>query len=83
MDCFELLFLSVTFFNSRCLFIVSFSSIKVTIYAVKNPIGNTADLNERLSQAKEYMTRDDILDTLLDEDGNLSPNLTNDKELEV
>ena len=40
-------------------------------------------MNERLSQAKEYMTRDDILDALLDEDGNLSPNLTNNKELEV
>lgn len=40
-------------------------------------------MNERLSQTKEYLTRDDILDVLLDEDGNLSPNLTNDKELEV
>lgn len=40
-------------------------------------------MNERLSQAKEYLTRDDILDVLLDEDGNLNPNLTNDKELEV
>lgn len=67
----------------HCLFIASFSSIKVTIYAVKNPIGNITDLNEKLSQAKEYLTRDDILDILLDEDGNLSPNLTDDKELEV
>ena len=40
-------------------------------------------MNERLSQAKEYLTRDDILDVLVDEDGNLSPNLTDDKELEV
>lgn len=40
-------------------------------------------MNERLSQAKEYLTRDDILDVLLDEDGNLNLNLTNDKELEV
>lgn len=40
-------------------------------------------MNEKLSQVKEYLTRDDILDALLDEDGNLSPNLTNDKELEV
>lgn len=62
---------------------VSSSSIKVTIYAVKNPIGNSTDLDEKLSQVKEYLTRDDILDALLDEDGNLSPNLTNDKELEV
>ena len=65
------------------MFFVSFPSIKVTIYAIKNPTGNNTDLNERLSRAKEYLTRDDILDALLDEDGNLSPNLTNDKELEV
>ena len=64
---------------SRCFF----SSIKVTIYAVKTPSGNSTDLNEKLSQAKEYLTRDDILKVLVDEDGNLSPNLTNDKELEV
>ena len=63
--------------------IVVFSSIKVTIYAVKTPSGNITDLNEKLSQVKEYLTRDDILEVLLDEDGNLSPNLTNDKELEV
>ena len=65
------------------MFFVSFPSIKVTIYAIKNPTGNNTDLNERLSRAKEYLTRDDILDAHLDEDGNLSPNLTNDKELEV
>ena len=58
-------------------------SLKVTIYAVKNPTGNTTDLNEKLSHVKDYMTRDDILSVLLDEDGNLNPNLTNDKELEV
>ena len=40
-------------------------------------------MDEKLSQVKEYLTGDDILDALLDEDGNLSPNLTNDKELEV
>ncbi|KAJ7379361.1 hypothetical protein OS493_016595 [Desmophyllum pertusum] len=57
--------------------------IKVTIYAVKTPSGNSTDLNDKLSQAKEYLTRDDILKVLLDEDGNLSPNITNDKELEV
>lgn len=57
--------------------------LKVTIYAVKNPTGNTTDLNEKLSHVKDYMTRDDILSVLLDEDGNLNPNLTNDKELEV
>ena len=72
-----------TIFHFQNLFFVSFSSIKVTIYAVKNPTGNTTDLSERLSRVKEYLTRDDILDALLDEDGNLSPNLTNDKELEV
>ena len=65
------------------MFIVLFSSIKVTIYAVKTPSGNSTDLNDKLSQAKEYLTRDDILKVLLDEDGNLSPNITNDKELEV
>ena len=65
------------------MFVVSSFSIKVTIYAVKNPNGNSTDLDEKLSQVKEYLTRDDILDALLDEDGNLSPNLTNDKELEV
>lgn len=57
--------------------------LKVTIYAVKNPTGNTTDLNEKLSHIKDYMTRDDILRVLLDEDGNPSPNLTSDKELEV
>ena len=55
----------------------------VTIYAVKNPFGNNTDLNEKLSRAKEYLTKDEILDALLDDDGNLSPNLTNNKELEV
>ena len=55
----------------------------VTIYAVKNPSGNNTDLNEKLSRAKEYLTKDEILDALLDDDGNLSPNLTNNKELEV
>lgn len=60
-----------------------FSRLKVTIYAVKNPTGNTTDLNEKLSHIKDYMTRDDILKVLLDEDGNPSTNLTNDKELEV
>ena len=58
-------------------------SIVVTIYAVKNPSGNNSDLNEKLSRAKEYLTKDEILDALLDDDGNLSPNLTNNKELEV
>ena len=58
-------------------------SIVVTIYAVKNPSGNNTDLNEKLSRAKEYLTKDEILDALLDDDGNLSPNLTNNKELEV
>ena len=58
-------------------------SIVVTIYAVKNPSGNNTDLNEKLSRAKEYLTKDEILDVLLDDDGNLSPNLTNNKELEV
>lgn len=56
----------------------------VTIYAVKNPAtGNSTDLNDKLSQAKEYLTKDEILDILLDENGNLSPNLTNDKDLQV
>ena len=55
----------------------------VTIYAVKNPSGNNTDLNEKLSRAKEYLTKDEILDVLLDENGNLSPNITNDKEFEV
>ena len=56
----------------------------VTIYAVKNPAtGNSTDLNDKLSQVKEYLTKDEILDVLLDENGNLSPNLTNDKDLEV
>lgn len=55
----------------------------VTIYAVKNPSGNNTDLNEKLSRAKEYLTKDEILDALLDDDGNLSPNFTNNKELEV
>ena len=58
-------------------------SIVVTIYAVKNPSGNNTDLNEKLSRAKEYLTKDEILEALLDDDGNLSPNLTNNKELEV
>ena len=58
-------------------------SIVVTIYAVKNPSGNNTDLNEKLSRVKEYLTKDEILDALLDDDGNLSPNLTNNKELEV
>ena len=40
-------------------------------------------MDEKLSKVIEYLTRDDILDALLDEDGNLSPNLTNDQELEV
>ena len=65
------------------LYIHFFPRLKVTIYAVKNPTGNTTDLNEKLSHIKDYMTRDDILKVLLDEDGNPSPNLTNDKELEV
>lgn len=75
----SLTFISFSLFNAT----VFFSSIKVTIYAVKTPSGNSTDLNDKLSQAKEYLTRDDILEVLLDEDGNLSPNLTNDKELEV
>ena len=69
--------------NFTFTFINFFSRLKVTIYAVKNPTGNTTDLNEKLSHIKDYMTRDDILKVLLDEDGNPSPNLTNDKELEV
>ena len=55
----------------------------VTIYAVKNPVKNNTDLNDKLSRVKEHLTKDEILDVLLDEKGNLSPNLTNDKELEV
>ena len=30
-----------------------------------------------------YLTKDEILDALLHDDRNLSPNLTNNKELEV
>lgn len=67
--------------NFTFTFINFFSRLKVTIYAVKNPTGNTTDLNEKLSHIKDYMTRDDILKVLLDEDGNPSPNLTSDKEL--
>ena len=55
----------------------------VTIYAVKNPSGNNTDLNEKLSRAKEYLTKDQILDALLDDDGNVRLNLTNNKQLEV
>ena len=58
------------------------SRITVTLYAVTNPI-NTTDPQSKINQAKTYLSRDQILAALQDEDGNPSIKLTNNSELEV
>lgn len=70
-------------FNFIFILINFFFRLKVIIYVVKNLIGNIIDFNEKLLYIKDYMIWDDILKVFFDEDGNLSLNLINDKELEV